>query len=109
MEVIYSENKYLCKMNLTIQEISQKTMPVLRKYGILSASVVGSVARGQQTSKSDIDILIDVIEPISLLTFARIKLELEEILHTKVDLVERSAIKPRIRKYLLEDEIIIST
>lgn len=90
---------------MTISEISQKTLPVLRKYGVLSASVVGSVARGQQTSKSDIDIVIDVIQPISLLTFARIKLELEEILQTKVDLIERSAIKPRIRKYLLQDEI----
>ncbi|MDO9254468.1 MAG: nucleotidyltransferase family protein [Bacteroidales bacterium] len=95
-------------MNLTIPEISQKTMPLLRKYGILSASVVGSVARGQQTSKSDIDIVIEVIQPISLLTFARIKLELEEILQIKVDLIERSAIKPRIRKYLLQDEISLS-
>jgi uncharacterized protein len=95
-------------MNLSIPEISQKTLPLLRKYGILSASVVGSVARGQQTSKSDIDIVIDVIQPISLLTFAKIKLELEEILQTKVDLIERSALKPRIRKYLLQDEIMLS-
>jgi predicted nucleotidyltransferase len=95
-------------MNLTIPEISQKAMPLLRKYGIFSASVVGSVARGTQTSKSDIDIVIEVIKPISLLTFARIKLELEEILQTKVDLIERSALKPRIRKYLLQDEITLS-
>jgi hypothetical protein len=95
-------------MRISITEISQKTMPVLHKYGILSASLVGSVARGQHTSKSDIDIVIDVTKPISLLTFTRIKLELEELLHTKVDLIERSAIKPRIRKYLLEDEIILS-
>jgi len=95
-------------MNLTIPEISQKTMPLLHKYGIFSASVVDSVARGQQTSKSDIDIVIEVIQPISLLTFARIKLELEEILRTKVDLIERSALKPRIREYLLQDEITLS-
>ncbi len=95
-------------MNMTISELSQKTLPVLRKYGVLSASVVGSVARGQQTSKSDIDIVIDVIQPISLLTFAKIKIELEDILKSKVDLIERSAIKPRIRKYLLQDEIQLS-
>ncbi len=92
-------------MHHTISEISQKTLFVLQKYGIHSASVVGSVARGQQTAKSDIDIVIEVIKPISLLTFARIKLELEEVLQTKVDLMERSAIKPRISKYLLQDEI----
>ena len=95
-------------MNMTISELSQKTLPVLRKYGVLSASVVGSVARGQQTSKSDIDIVIDVIQPISLLTFAKIKIELEDILKSKVDLIERSALKPRIRKYLLQDEISLS-
>lgn len=95
-------------MKMTISDISQKVLPVLRKYGILSASVVGSVARGQHTSKSDIDIVVDVGQPISLLTFTRIKLELEEQLHTKVDLIERSAIKTRIRKYLLEDEIILN-
>jgi predicted nucleotidyltransferase len=95
-------------MKLSITEISNRTIPVLRKYGIISASVVGSVARGQQSPKSDIDIVIDIIHPISLLTFARIKFELEEMLQTKVDLIERSAIKPGIRKYLLEDEIILS-
>ena len=95
-------------MKISITEISQKIMPVLHKYGILSASLVGSVARGQHNSKSDIDIVIDVTKPISLLTFARIKLELEELLQTKVDLIERTAIKPRIRKYLLEDEIVHS-
>jgi predicted nucleotidyltransferase len=95
-------------MNLSIPEISQKAMPLMRKYGILSASVVGSVAKGQQTLKSDVDIVIDVIQPISLLTFAKIKIELKEILQTKVDLIERSDLKPRIRKYLLQDEISLS-
>ncbi|WP_367328899.1 nucleotidyltransferase family protein [Lentimicrobium sp.] len=95
-------------MKLSIAEIGKKAMPVLRRYGVHAASVVGSVARGQQSSGSDIDIVIDVTQPISLLTFARIKLELEEILDTKVDLIERSAIKSRIRKYLLEDEISLT-
>jgi predicted nucleotidyltransferase len=95
-------------MNITISEIGHKILPILRKYGILSASVVGSVAREQNTSKSDIDIVVDVVQPISLLTFTRIKLELEEQLHLKVDLIERSAIKTRLRKYLLEDEIILN-
>jgi predicted nucleotidyltransferase len=45
---------------------------------------------------------------IGLLTFARIKNELEAILGSKVDLVERSAIKPGIRKYLLQDEVRLS-
>lgn len=81
--------------------------PVLMKYGIASASVSGSYATGQQTNRSDIDLIVEFDLPVGLLTFSRIKRELEEALGRKVDLMERSAIKPRIRKYLLRDEIPI--
>jgi len=46
--------------------------------------------------------------PLSLLTFAKIKRELEEALNTKVDLIERTAIKPRLKKHLLKDEVSLS-
>ena len=95
-------------MDLTIIEIGKKTKPVLKKYGIASASVSGSFATGEQTKKSDVDFIVEFDSKIGLLTFARIKRELEEALGRKVDLMERSAIKPRIRKYLLRDEIPIT-
>jgi predicted nucleotidyltransferase len=40
---------------------------------------------------------------MSLLTFAGLKVELEEKLGKKVDLLERSAIKQHLRKYILKD------
>ena len=78
------------------------------KYGITSVSVTGSVARGEHTDGSDIDMIVDIRNPVSLLTFSRIKLELEAILKIKVDLLERSALKPRIKKYMMKDEIKLS-
>jgi predicted nucleotidyltransferase len=95
-------------MNPTITEIGKKMKPVLMKYGIASASVSGSYATGKQTDRSDIDLIVEFDLPIGLLTFARIKRELEEVLGRKVDLIERSALKPRIRKYLLINEIPIA-
>ncbi len=74
-------------MNDTIRNIRTLTMPVLRKYGIRSASIVGSYARNDQSRASDIDIILDITSPISLLTFSRIKLELEDVLKKKVDLI----------------------
>ncbi len=96
------------KLATEIQDIELKIGPILRKYGITSVSLAGSVARGQETANSDIDLIIELNAPIGLLTFARIKHELEATLGKRVDLLERSAIKPRIKKYLLHDEIPLS-
>ncbi len=95
-------------MNKNIHQIREEILPVLHKYGINYASIVGSVARGESTDDSDLDIVVEISREISLLTFSRIKIELEETLNRKVDLIERSAIKPSLRKYLLKDEIKIS-
>ena len=94
-------------MDLIIEHIRHAIAPVLHKYEIRNASLVGSMARGEHTPESDIDLVIEIGQPISLLTFARMKIELGHILGKKVDLIERTAIKPRLKKYLLQDEILI--
>lgn len=94
-------------MNQEINHIKKLISPVFNKYNIRTASLVGSAARGEHTPESDYDIVIDIDQPISLLTFSRIKIELEDIFHKKIDLIERSAIKPVLKKYLLKDEIVI--
>ena len=90
-----------------ITDLIQKIRPVLTRYGIRSASIVGSVAYGKDTEESDIDLVVEIERPMSLLTFVALKLELEELLEKKVDLLERSAIKPGLRKSVLSREIVI--
>ncbi|KKP65770.1 MAG: hypothetical protein UR63_C0044G0011 [Candidatus Roizmanbacteria bacterium GW2011_GWC2_35_12] len=41
-------------------------IPILKKYGVSRASLFGSVVRGEQTEKSDIDILVEVPHSKSL-------------------------------------------
>lgn len=62
------------------------------KYGISRMGIFGSVAREEQTGKSDIDICFEST-PMGLLTFGRIQSELEQLLGCKVDLL-------RMRKQL---------
>jgi len=95
-------------MDNEIREIIRKIRPVLTRYGIDSASIVGSFAHGDQTGKSDVDIVVDITEPMSLLTFSTLKTELEELLHRKVDLLERSAIKERLKKFIFSKEIRVA-
>jgi uncharacterized protein len=94
-------------MKADLNHIILLIKPVLSKYGIQSASIVGSFAYGNDTESSDIDLVIEINKPISFLTFASIKIELEEILNRKVDLLERSAIKPRLKQSILLKEIVV--
>lgn len=92
---------------MTIEEIKDKILPILKKYGVKRAGIFGSVARGESTEESDIDILVEIEGRMSLLEFAGLKLELEEILGRKVDLGEYSAIKPLIREEILKEVVPI--
>ncbi len=90
---------------MEISEIRKKLLPVLRRHKIAKAGIFGSAARGEMTKKSDVDILIDLREDLSLFGFIGLKRQLEEALGKKVDLVEYAAIKPSLRKSILAEEV----
>ncbi len=94
-------------MNKEIKKIKPKIVNVLKKHNVARAGIFGSYARGEQKKNSDIDILIDIKNNISLLGFIGIKLNLEKALKRKVDLVEYKSIKPLIRETILKEEIQI--
>lgn len=94
-------------MGKSIKEIKQKVLPILRRYNVKRAALFGSCVRGNMKKDSDIDILVDIKKDISLLDFIEIKLELEEVLKKKVDLVEYGTIKPLLKKRILSEEVQI--
>lgn len=67
-----------------------KTQPVLKAW------LFGSFARGEETPKSDVDILVefDHGRPIGLLRYAGMWREIEELVGRKVDLVEEGTLMP---------------
>ena len=72
------------------------------------AAVFGSYARGEQTKKSDIDILIEYAnDDKSYLDLVGLQLELEDKLKKKVDLGEFHVIRPRIKEKILSEQVLI--
>jgi uncharacterized protein len=65
-----------------------------KRYPISELALFGSYARGDNNEHSDIDILVDFNGRIGI-EFISLAHELEDIFHTKVDLVSRKGIKPR--------------
>ena len=92
-------------MRTRVEEIKQKILPILEKYNIKRAGLFGSYVRGDMREDSDIDILVEIEEDISLLDFVGIKLEIEETLGKKVDLVEYNTIKPLIREKIIKEQV----
>ena len=86
----------------TIQSIQNKIVPILKKANIKKAALFGSYVRGDNTEKSDIDILIAFPENATLIDFVRLQRHLEENLSKKVDIVSYNAISPLIKESVLE-------
>ena len=94
-------------MKIPIKEIKRKILPILERYGVKRVGLFGSYIRGEMKEHSDIDILVEIEQDISLLDFVGIKLEIEEVLGNKVDLVEYDTIKPLLRERILKEQVII--
>jgi hypothetical protein len=92
---------------VSIAEVKQKAVPVLKRHRALRAAVFGSAARGEDTDSSDLDMLVELEEDVGLLEFIGLKQELEEVLGRPVDLVEYDALKPRVRERVLAEQVAI--
>ena len=92
---------------MTTEEIKKKIVPVLKQYGVTKAALFGSSARGNMTKNSDVDVLVEIPKAASLLEFIRLKLNLEDTLGRKVDLVEYQVIKPAIKEDILNSQVSI--
>ncbi len=90
-----------------IRNRKQELTPILSRYGATNPRVFGSVARGQETSASDIDLLVDLPAHLSLFDVAALQIELEEVLRRRVDLVTESELHHRIKPQALREAVAL--
>lgn len=75
------------------------------EYGISRIGIFGSIARGQQTEDSDVDILIEA-PVLDLLSLIGIKHQLEELLGSSVDIVRKTEYMPEQFRTRVEKEVV---
>ena len=92
-------------MNKEIKKIKPKIIKVLKKHNVARAGIFGSYARGEQTKKSDIDILIEFDG--SLLDLVGLEMELKSQLKKKVDLLTYNGINHLLKKRIMQEEVRI--
>ena len=80
----------------------------LRLRGVKSLAVFGSVARGEATPASDIDVLVEFSRPVGLFEFIRLKMFLEALTGSRVDLVTTDALRPAMRADILSEAVHVA-
>ena len=88
---------------MNISEIQNKISPILKEYGVKRASVFGSVSRGEDGPKSDVDIMVSLGKPMGMFAYMNLIREIENKLGRKVDLVTENSINKFVRPYIQSD------
>ena len=77
------------------------------KYGITRIGIFGSVARGEQTEDSDVDICVSLNKP-SMFNMVHIKDDLEQLFGCQVDIVRlRDDMDSLLRQNIMKDSIYV--
>ena len=90
-----------------IDEIRKTLIDVLRKHEVKKAALFGSIVRGEATEDSDIDLLIEFEGKKSLLDLAGLKLDLQEILRTRVDVLTYKSLHHLLKERILSEQEVI--
>ena len=84
-----------------------KLVDFFRKNDAVMVGVFGSVARGEASLESDVDLLVRFSECKSLIALSRLEREASAILGRKVDLLTEAAISPYLSPAIHKDLRII--
>ena len=96
--------KSLAEIKLQVQALK----PVLEKrFKVETIDVFGSYSKGEQTEKSDLDLLVTYSEPVDLLVIAKLRRYLKRRLHLKVDVVSKEFLNKNIKEKVLREAVTV--
>jgi uncharacterized protein len=94
---------------MTLDELRRsKRDEILRiaaTYGASNVRVFGSLARGENSSSSDVDILVDLNPNRSLMDLGGLLMDLQELLSLPVDVATEDMLRPKVRERALIDAV----
>ena len=85
----------------------EEVLEVAQRHGVTSIRVFGSVARGEDTADSDIDLLVTTGPVVSSWFPAGLILDLEQLLGRHIDIVTESGLNPLLRDQVLTEAIAV--
>ena len=90
-----------------VQANREAIIRIAAEHGATEVRLIGSVARGDARSDSDIDLLVTWTERSSLLDRAALMLGLENLLGRRVDIASDGWLKPKFRESVYRDAVAL--
>lgn len=76
-------------------------------YSVKEIGIFGSFVRGEQTRRSDVDILVEFGDVPDLIKFIELERRLQRMLGKKVDLIRKQAIREELKNNILKEVVIV--
>lgn len=87
--------------------IRQHSSVLAERYGISVVGIFGSYVRGEEKTGSDIDLLAEILRPVSLLELVGAEIYLSETLGLKVDLVPKRSLREELKDIILKEAVAV--
>ena len=92
-------------MNSLITENKASILRLSQQHGVKNVRLFGSMARDEASAESDVDLLVDLEEGCDLFDLGELLVDLQDLLHRKVDLVTEISLHPKISIQILKEAI----
>ncbi len=92
-------------MHPVIQAHRAEILAIAKRRGLRDVRVFGSMARGDADDDSDVDLLVSLPPGISALALGGLLMDVQDLLHRKVDVLTEGGLHPRIRERVLEESL----
>lgn len=94
-------------VNELVKARREEILRIAARHGARNVRVFGSVARGEATEDSDVDLLIEVTGPTTPWFPGGLVFELENLLGRRVDIAEADALREPIREQVLREAVAL--
>ena len=85
----------------------ENILEIARRYGAEDVRIFGSVARGEASEESDLDILVALRPGTTLLMLAAMERELRELVGRNVDIVSERSVSKYFRDDVLREARVL--
>jgi len=92
-------------MNRRLRTHRDAILRLAHEHGARNVRIFGSAARSEETSDSDLDVLVEMEKGRSLIDHVALKQDLEDLLGQEVDVVTEASLHPRIRERVLREAV----
>jgi predicted nucleotidyltransferase len=87
----------------TVRRHRGEILRIAAKRGVRNVRLFGSVARGEATDRSDVDLLVDLKPGQSLLDLGAFQMDVQDLLGHRVDVVTTAGLRTRVGDHAADD------